>query len=134
MRIGKRTQAVLVEAADPPCDELHSGDVCRFVLRRGRAAAHRRLHASLLQVAGEALDLILLSGDSGGQLLWLRVHELRERSQHVALLLKSANGIKAGDRLDPSHAGSDPALGDDGKEADVACRLHMRAPAELDAE
>ena len=69
MLVDERAQAVLVEAADLPCNQLHAGDVDRRRRpRRARRRAQRGLHPCLLELASQPLVLVLQRRDARDEL------------------------------------------------------------------
>ena len=134
MAIDERAQAVLVEAADLACHQLHAGDILCLVRLTGCAAAHRGLHLQLLEFPREPACVILQRGDACRHFGWSGVERRGNLGQLIAFTLKGLQRFQPGDGLDAADARRHARLRDDGEEADVAGGLDVRAAAQLHAE
>src|SRR5262249_24450927 len=130
--VGEAAQVLQINALDCARQKLHVADHAHAIgALRPSAAAHGKLLLSLRKLAFEAAPLVEHLRQALRHLferrLELRGRRLREFAQVPRVLARR----RAGERLDPAHAGGDRAVAKRGDDTNIARAFDVGAAAEL---
>ena len=131
MFVDQRGQVLAGHPAQHLGQEWHAADV----LRLGslfRPARHRELPTELRNLRFQRLLLVDQRFDPVHQIARLRLEHAGDLRHPASLAFEIGEGLLAGQRLDPAHAGRGRAVAEQHEQPDIAGPFHMGAAAELD--